>query len=121
MTTTVEVIPEVAAIVAALETIPELTAYPATPDAITDGAAWPIWSNTVWTGGKLCRSPVSTYDVVAILPAGYTPEAVQIAGGLRDRIYLALRAVGLVEIAEPVMVTAAEGASMPAIRYRLIT
>jgi hypothetical protein len=116
------VIPEVAAIVAALGTVEGLTPYPSNPDAMTDGAAWPIWANTVWTGGKLCRAPVSTYDVVVILPAGYAPETVQIAGGLRDLVYAALRPLGPVEVAEPVMVVASDGgASMPAIRFRITT
>lgn len=115
------VIPEVAAIVDALNTVPGVTAYPSNPDAMTDGAAWPIWANTVWTGGKLCRAPVSTYDVVVILPAGYHPETVQAAGGLRDLVYAALRTVGPIEVAEPVMVTAADQSAMPAIRYRLTT
>lgn len=117
----VEIPVEVVAIMDALGTVDGVTPYPSHPDNMTDGAAWPIWANTVWTGGKLCRAPVSTYDVVVILPAGYDPFTVQTAGSLRDVVAAALRTVGAVEIAEPVMVTAAEGASMPAIRYRLTT
>jgi hypothetical protein len=111
--------PEVAAILAALATVPGLTPTPDNPDVATPGAAWPRWTETRYLGGKLSARPVSTFDVIVVLPAGYGPTTTAAALEIRDTIAKALGHAGPVENAQPVLVTFGDGNDMPAIRYRV--
>lgn len=121
MTATVEISTsaEVAAILAALASIPGLTPSESAPDVPTEGAAWPRWTETRYLGGKLAARPVSTFEVVVILPAGYAPTTTAAAHEIRDSIAAALGSAGVVENVEPVLVAFGDGNDMPALRYRM--
>lgn len=111
--------PEVAKILAALALVPELVPTATAPDVPTPGAAWPRWAETRYLGGKLSSRPVSMFEVIVLLPAGYGPDTIALGLEIRDTIAAALGTAGIVDLAEPVLITFGDGADMPAIRYRM--
>ena len=106
-----------AAIVAALATSPGLVAVPNVPDVPTEGAAWPVWVQSIPSGALL--SPMrATYDIYALLPAGYVATTVEAGDGLVGQMCRALWNLCLVELAEPVQVRFDNQTTMPGIRLR---
>jgi hypothetical protein len=105
-------------IVDALGTVEGINAHPTTPDAPTAGDAWPVWVMGR-VAGKLGRTLINEYDVLAILPAGYVVATVEQADGLMPRLVGALMLVGTVTTAEPIAMQVADSSTMPALRIRL--
>lgn len=107
-----------ARIVEALNTVEGITAYPSAPDAPVAGNAWPVWVIARFTG-KLALVPVNDYDVLAILPAGYSATTVEQADGLMPMLAAALSKVGTITTAEPVAIQVADSSTMPGLRIRI--
>jgi len=106
-----------AQIVAALATVPSLTASPNVPDVPTEGAAWPVWTQTTFDGA-LGLPGRATFDVYALLPAGYVATTVETADGLLGQIVEALWRIAVVQLAEPVTVRFDNQTQMPGLRLR---
>ena len=75
--------------VAALATVPGLHASANVPDVPAEGATWPVWVQTTFAG-SLAVPGVVTYDVYALLPAGYITTTVETGDGLLGQIASAL-------------------------------
>lgn len=106
-------------IVAALATVPSLSASPSTPDVPTEGAAWPVWVQSTFDG-VLALPGRATYDIYALLPAGYALHTVETGDGLLGQICTALWQVCVVQLAEPVQVRFENQTTMPGLRLRVI-
>jgi len=106
-----------AAIVTALATVPSLSAFPNVPDVPTEGAAWPVWVQTTF-GGSLAFPGATTYDVYALLPAGYVATTVETGDGLLGELVRALWQLCVLDLAEPVQVRFDNQTTMPGIRLR---
>jgi hypothetical protein len=106
-------------IVTALATVPSLTASPQVPDVPTEGAAWPVWVQTTFDG-VLALPGRGTFDVYALLPAGYIATTVETADGLLGQLVRALWALCVVQLAEPVTVRFDNQTQMPGLRLRVI-
>lgn len=107
------------AVVQALATVPGLSATPNVPDVPTEGAAWPVWVQTTFNGTLLLPGR-ATFDVYALLPAGYVVTTVETADGLLGQVAAALWSVCVVQLAEPVSVRFENQTTMPGIRLRVI-
>ena len=105
-------------LVQALATVPSLTASPNVPDVPTEGAAWPVWMQTTFDH-SLGQPGIGTYDVYALLPAGYITTTVEAAEGLLGLICAALWQVSIVQLAEPVQVRFDNQTTMPGLRLRV--
>ena len=107
-----------ARVVEALATVESINAHPSAPDAPVAGDAWPVWviANTT---GKLALALVNSYDVLVILPAGYSATTVEQADGLVPMLVAALAKVGTVPTAEPVQIQVADSSTMPGLRIRI--
>jgi hypothetical protein len=105
-------------LVAALATVPGLSASPNVPDVPTEGAAWPTWVQTTFAG-SLALPGRATYDVYALLPAGYATTTVEAADGLLGQLVSVLWLLAVVELAEPVQVRFDSQTAMPGLRLRI--
>lgn len=108
------------AIAGALATVPGVSAYPSAPDNPHELDAFPRWALTNYTGGKLRALAVHEYDALIILPAGYEPDTVNQGDTLLDAAATALMRVGEVRQADPITAQFGAGASMPALRIRVV-
>lgn len=109
-----------AAIVAALSTVAGLTVHPTAPDSPVAFDAFPRWSQSTYQGGRLQALGVHSYDAIVILPAGYEPDTVAEGDSLLDRTVSALLSVGVVQQADPILLTFNAGTAMPALRIRVV-
>lgn len=107
-----------ARIVEALGTVEGINAHASAPDAPVAGDAWPVWV-IANMAGKLALVPVNSYDVLTILPAGYSISTVERADGLMPMLVSALSKVGTVPTAEPVQIQVADSSIMPGLRIRI--
>lgn len=107
-----------AQVVAALGTVDGLSASPNVPDVPTEGAAWPVWVQTTFDG-SLALPGRPTYDVYALLPAGYVTTTVETADGLLGQVASALWPISVVQLAEPVAVRFENQVTMPGLRLRI--
>ena len=89
------------------------------PDVPTEGAAWPVWVQTTWDGSLLLPGR-ATFDVYALLPAGYATETVESADGLLGQVAAALWTIAVVQLAEPVSVRFETNQTMPGLRLRIV-
>lgn len=105
-------------VVAALASVAQLSATPNVPDVPTEGAAWPTWVQTTFAG-SLALPGRATYDVYALLPAGYITTTVESADGLLGQLVTALWLIAVVELAEPVQVRFDNQTAMPGLRLRI--
>ena len=106
-------------VVAALATVPGLSAGPTVPDVPVEGSAWPTWVQTTFNG-SLGAPGRPTYDVYALLPAGYPPETVERGDGLLGAVCAALWPIAVVQLAEPVSVRFDNQTTMPGLRLRAV-
>lgn len=105
-------------LVQALATVPSLTATHQVPDVPTEGAAWPVWVQSTFDH-SLGLPGVGTYDVYALLPAGYIGTTVEAADSLLGQLCQALWQVAIVQLAEPVQVRFDNQTTMPGMRLRI--
>jgi hypothetical protein len=105
-------------VVQALATVPGLSATPHVPDVPTEGAAWPTWVQTTFAG-SLALPGRATYDVYALLPAGYITTTVESGEGLLGQLVTVLWLIAVVELAEPVQVRFDNQTTMPGLRLRI--
>ena len=105
-------------LVAALATVPALTATPHIPDVPGEGAAWPVWMQSTFDG-TIGLPGVGTYDIYALLPAGYVTTTIEASDGLLGLICQALWRVSVIQLAEPVQVRFDNQTTMPGIRLRV--
>jgi hypothetical protein len=108
-----------ALIVQALASITELSATPSVPDVPTEGAAWPVWVQSTFDG-VLALPGRATFDVYALLPAGYALHTVETGDGLLGQLVRALWGITVVQLAEPVQVRFENQTTMPGLRLRVI-
>lgn len=106
-------------LVQALASVPSLTASPTVPDVPTEGAAWPVWVQTTFDG-VLSLPGRGTFDIYALLPAGYVTTTVETADGLLGDLARALWQLCVVQLAEPVQVRFDNQTTMPGLRLRVI-
>ena len=109
-----------AAIVAALQTVEGLNVHHTAPDTPHAWDAFPRWALTNYTGGRIRSLAVHEYDALVVLPGGYEPDTVTEGDALLDRVASALRAVGVVQLADPIQLTFNQGTAMPALRVRVV-
>ena len=107
-----------ARIVEALDTVEGINGHASAPDSPVAGDAWPRWVIARY-GGKLALTMLNEYDVLAILPAGYSPTTVEQADGLLPMLSAALAKVGTLTSAEPVSIQVADSSTMPGLRIRM--
>lgn len=108
------------AIVDALATVEGVTPHESAPDTITAGDAWPAWESGQYRTGKLAQPITHTYSVFVALPAGYLPDTVNSGDALAEPLMIALRKIGDVDLAEPVLIPVENtGTTLPAIRVRV--
>lgn len=107
-----------ARVVEALATVEGIHAHPSAPDAPVAGDAWPVWVVSGY-GGKLSLVLTHEYDVLAVLPAGYSATTVEQADGLLPMLSAALAKAGTLTSAEPVAIQVADSSTMPGLRIRI--
>jgi hypothetical protein len=78
-----------------------------------------VWVQTTFNGTLLLPGR-ATFDVYALLPAGYVVTTVETADGLLGQVAAALWSVCVVQLAEPVSVRFENQTTMPGIRLRVI-
>lgn len=103
----------------ALATIPGIVAYDAEPDQKAPGIAWPVLRE-LNPDGSFCAPYTRTYDVFAVLPAGYGPHSAQVADDLIEPLVDALQKVGdWTPPAEVVRIQLSASETVPGIRVRI--